>query len=141
MKVLMVSTAFMKGHPRHMQATGFPGLILDGTKIHTIRANSKGFFKEGDRVGLRVWSGMPYRSKQVEFLQCTIGIEPVRIVYAPGGLDVFCGKRQVWLADLARNDGLDMNDFIHWFFTPLRFETFRGNIIHFTDFRYATEAR
>lgn len=141
MKVLMVSRFFMKGHPREGENTHFHIRIQGGKKIHTIRANAKGYFKAGDQVSLRVWAGAPYRSKQVEFTQCTIGIEPVRIVYATNGLRAFVGQDPIWAEDLVRNDGLNMRDFVRWFFTPGRFEEFRGDIIHFTDFRYAKGAR
>ena len=41
-----------------------------GFKPHTIRPGSR--FKPGEIVSLRVWSGLPYRTKQIEFAQVEV---------------------------------------------------------------------
>lgn len=38
--------------------------------------------------------------------------------------------------DLAKNDGLSVEDFTEWFFGCNKGNVFDGVIIHFTDFRY-----
>lgn len=137
MKVLTVSRNFLKGHPRAGQPTYFVKQILEGKKLHTIRANEKGAFKDGETISLRWWSGKPYRSSQVEFMQVRIGIQSVRIVYCSNGLRAFVDGKKIWAEDLVEADGLSRADFINWFFTPGKYGEFRGDIIHFTDFRYA----
>lgn len=137
MKVLTVSRNFMQGHPRAGQPTHFVKAILEGRKLHTIRDNAKGYFRDGDMASLRWWSGKPYRSGQVEFKQVRLGIQPVRIVYCSNGVRAFVDGKKIWAEDLMAADGLDRSDFINWFFTPGKFEEFRGDILHFTNFRYA----
>jgi hypothetical protein len=46
--------------------------------------------------------------------------------------------KKVPVEQLAKNDGLAVEDFVEWFFsTPLyKGNTFEGKIIHLTDFRY-----
>lgn len=85
-------------------------------KSHTIRAGSR--FKPGDMASLRVWSGKPYRSKQIEFAQVEVkkvwSIENV-ISHTWWTFRVddkfYCGKVDV----IANNDGLELQDFIDWF--------------------------
>lgn len=53
-------------------------------------------------------------------------------------------KPQAWvdgkpipIETLAKNDGLELPDFIEWFFGSVHTgNVFKGKIIHFTDFRY-----
>lgn len=137
MKVLTVSRRFLGKHPRAGQPTHFVKQILEGRKLHTIRENAKGYFKDGDEVSLRWWSGKPYRSAQVEFKQVCIGIQPVRIVYCSNGMRAFVEDKKIWAEDLIAADGLTRADFVNWFFVPGKFGEFRGDILHFTKFRYA----
>lgn len=44
--------------------------------------------------------------------------------------------KQVSAYDLAKNDGLSVEDFTEWFFGCNKGNVFDGVIIHFTDFRY-----
>lgn len=57
--------------------------ILDGVKDCTIRArrkDGKPRAREGEVISLRVWTGLPYRSKQREFAQRTVKFTfPVRV--------------------------------------------------------------
>jgi len=128
MKVLILSSVFPTWHPRAGKPTGFRDKFEAGEKIHTIRANAKKYFKDGDVVSIREWSGRPYGSgsKQVVIMDgVRIGVEPVVL----HRIDID--------AAVARNDGLSMMDFRWWFFShhsaPMEFA---GDILHFTDFRY-----
>jgi hypothetical protein len=138
-KVLMVARVFPQTHYRHQEFTFFERKILAGEKIHTIRLNAKDYFKDGDEVSLRVWTGRPYHSRQREFAQVTIHLEPVDIV-AHSDLSLECqvvgGVADP--LDLALHDGLDEDDFFDWFF-PAGPGSFSGDILHFTDFRYGSE--
>lgn len=65
MKTLMLSKTFPAYHPRAGALTCFRGKYETFIKIHTIRANRNGYYKDGDIVSVREWSEKPYRSKQV----------------------------------------------------------------------------
>lgn len=96
-------------------------VLLDGEqkKHHTIRAGSR--WKEGDWFSPRVWSGKPYASKQIEFAP-PIQIKKIFEVC----LNVTAAEGFNWWVDghiiptdevtmLAKNDGLEINDFLNWF--------------------------
>lgn len=148
--VLTVSRTFPKNHKRSGQNTWFKEKINEaimpisdepimGKKIHTVRGNYELWEKRARQINegkailsVRYWSGKPYNSKQVEFLQLNkIGVQklkdPTNFVYAEidGGI---CN----W-EDIAKNDGLSFDDFCEWF-------KIRQNkpmaVIHFTEFRY-----
>jgi hypothetical protein len=151
--VLSVSINFPKTHKQAGKNTFFREKINEalipisetpilGSKIHTLRGNYELWKKRIDEVNerkavlsLRFWSGKPYNSKQVEFLQLDsssgIGIQkledPTNFVFAP--ID---GKQINW-EEIAKNDGLSFEDFCEWF-------KVRNNspmaVIHFTGFRY-----
>jgi hypothetical protein len=107
-------------------------------KHHTIRSGSR--FKPGETVSLRVWSGRPYCSKQIEFAQVEVkkvwdfcisdgnfSINTIQV----GSFHPFCTE----LAVIAKNDGLDIIDFINWFaIHPKKKEhVFRGQIISWSN--------
>lgn len=162
MKYIMYSRTFPKGHPKEGQPTFFVERILNSfhngqmsldniwpelkefvndfelianqrQKHHTIRSGNR--YKPGDMVSLRVWSGLPYRSKQIEFAQVEVkktwGIE----IYA----NEFIFELKVdGIAQtkedqerVANNDGLNLIDFYNWFNIHPKKQgvTFRGQII------------
>ena len=122
-------------------------------KFHTIRTNVELWQKriseiqKGNAIlSIRYWSGKPYNSKQVEICQLDknsgIGIELLDLsVFKELGMCfinynelTFSGAKNVNLKELAKNDGLSLEDFEEWFkkydfSKPLA-------IIHFTAFRY-----
>lgn len=138
--VLLMSTRFMKDHPRAGDPTGFEQKILSGEKIHTIRANYDYWKPIIDKVNagegvlsVRKWSGEPYRSKQVEITQFEeAGIQ--RIETFTDGRVIIDGKGSFKFDPIAKNDGLIPNDFLDWF-EPHK-KDFEGALIHFTDFKY-----
>lgn len=103
-------------------------------KFHTIRAGDR--WKVGDFFSPRIWSGRPYASKQIviappieikkiwqveisgEELRKTVGIIHSYSIY----------QTLIPLADVAKNDGLSIEDFINWF--P---KNFVGQIICWND--------
>lgn len=151
--VLTVSKKFPKTHKRAGHNTNFTEKIACATfcpgdcddcdfnlpKIHTIRSNYYLWAKRVNEVNqgkaiisIRYWSGMPYRSKQVELHKLeSAGIEklehPDNFVFA-----TIEGKEVNW-EDVAKNDGLMFEDFCEWFKVRQKEPM---AIIHFTDFRY-----
>lgn len=86
-------------------------------KAHTVRGGSR--FSPGDMASLRVWSGAPYRSKQVEFAQVEVKtVWPVEIYATEFIFELKVngvaldkeGQERV-----ANNDGLSLIDFYNWF--------------------------
>jgi hypothetical protein len=99
-------------------------VLLDGTtyKHTTIRAGSR--WKAGDMASLRIWSDMPYRSKQIEFAQVEIirtwefilhfvGDDLYWKIPGSGGGEFDCLSEALKI--IAKNDGLEIRDFIDWF--------------------------
>lgn len=155
MKVITFSSVFPKNHPREGKPTFFVDQImlqlgynintmpeavrplindfyvLDGSsfKKHTIRAGNR--WKAGNAISARVWSGAPYRSKQIEFAQLTIkklwqfeiSESDYWINGCPLGFDA--------LTKVAANDGLSRDDFESWFaIHPKKNQkSFKGQII------------
>lgn len=146
MRVITFSRFFPSKHPRKGEPTYFvekiwndiqdsffdqlPQLNLDpmieDKKGHTIRAGNR--WKVGDFFSPRVWSGLPYRSKQIQFAPL-IEIKKVwNFVITPhkeNGYSIHINKNYVadWkfktanimLKEVAKNDGLSKEDFIAWF--------------------------
>lgn len=133
----------MKGHPKAGNPTNFINGFISHDKIHTIRANytfwEKRFKKieAGEAIlSVRYWAEKPYKSPQIEIEKFTrwdnIGIQ--KIEFTPDLSECIIEGRHYNCSDVAKNDGLLTEDFIHWFKSykidkPLV-------IIHFTKFRY-----
>jgi len=159
--VLIVSRVFPKTHKRAGEPTNFREKILEGEKIHTIRANFHLWAKRVEEVqrgeaiiAIRYWSGKPYNSKQLRICELDkysgVGMQELRFEYNRAedhdyeGYDInqpllyprFCWEKyhDINIIELAKNDGLSLDDFKEWF---------KGYdlskplaLIHFTKFRY-----
>lgn len=176
--VITLSRNFPAKHPRKGEPTGFADKIQEAlnyvkyhgvegmkqtkrAKIHTMRTNwslwSKRFRKiyEGKAcLSLRVWSGKPYHSKQIEIARLTkedgIGIQPAYIeemqflgneeievrMRIAGGYDSIRIKEDPIIDGrvMAMNDGLVLRDWLPFFKGHNLMEPLA--IIHFTPFRY-----
>lgn len=104
-----------------------------GRKYHTIRAGHR--WKAGDKFSPRVWSGKPYRSKQIIFAPdieikklWDIEIRPRQTYTAIylNGNRVFELEAIHLIQQMAANDGLSYTDFLAWFKYP---QPFQGQII------------
>lgn len=107
--------------------------LTDDKKHHTIRAGSR--FKVGDKFSPRVWSGKPYKSKQIIIAPdteikkiwnidiCNIGtlLEPDNVLCIDGSR---LGINST--SELATNDGLSFMELLQWFKFP---KPFKGQII------------
>lgn len=164
MKVLTFSRFFPKSHPRAGDDTFFveqilnsifprplsvgldefpPAardyindfMVIDGSRVkhHTIRAGAR--FSPGETISLRVWSDKPYRSKQIEFAQVEVKkVWKFEIIEDGYFLD---GKVLSYdqLKEVAKNDGLEADDFECWFaYHPKKQGSyFTGQIISWSD--------
>lgn len=150
--ILIVSRNFPIKHPRKGQHTLFVESIESCTKIHTIRANFEYWNKAISEVqkgyayiSLRYWEGLPYKSKQVEFMKLcytdNISIEKltfekkeIQQYFEPKRENQFTYISPIDLNILSKNDGLSLGDFESWF---AKYDLSKDMaIIHFTDFRY-----
>lgn len=167
--VLIVSTDYPKTHKLAGEKTHFPEKILNNEfiyplsdaitewdlsgfepKLHTIRANFLLWEKRiwevhlgKAELSIRIWSGKPYNSKQIEICRLThrnrIGVQ--KIEFSASGLmgmikidDGFPENGSYSISELAKNDGLSLEDFKEWFKNYDLSEPLV--IIHFTSFRY-----
>lgn len=150
--VITLSKQFMKSHPQAGQPTMFKEKVLNKQKLHTIRGNYDLWSKRLNEVqegkallSIREWEGMPYRSKQVEIMKVTkdsgCGVQRISM-HKPNASQICWNiddRRTIQqLDEVAKNDGLLLEDFRVWFFPKQTDEEafFVGAIIHFTDFRY-----
>lgn len=155
MKVITFSRFFPVTHPKAGQETYFiekiwdslPGIPsaytdrLDNERLnfircgndivwpkhHTIRAGER--WRVGDWFSPRVWCGKPYASKQLEFAP---SIQIKRIWTFEKNED---GKyfvdghcEGVSLSEIAKNDGLEQQDFESWFYSA-KGKPFKGQIL------------
>lgn len=98
--------------------------IIWNDKYHTIRAGNR--WKIGDMFSPRIWSGNPYRSKQIQFAP-PIEIKKIWDIEMYGMTTLLNDKpiNSLTLQEIAKNDGLNYKDFDVWF-DPL---PFKGQII------------
>ena len=145
--VITVSVNFPKKGNVSPKPTGFKKKILSGDKIHTLRQNYKFWKKRIDKINegkailsVRQWSGLPYRSEQVEikqFKQGEVGYQRVTVTGWAADVGVHTGDGYNMLSDkkikkLAENDGLTLKQFQDWF----KHGALDGIIIHFSKLRY-----
>lgn len=134
-------------HSRAGEKTGFEQKLKNGIKKHTIRYNAKDVWdkryndisKSKKYLSVREWTGRPYNSEQREFARYDkIGLQKITMTYSSTDEVPQCwvDGKHVSAYDLAKNDGLSVEDFTEWFFGCNKGNVFDGVIIHFTDFRY-----
>lgn len=141
---LMISVVFQKTHPKAGQPTSFISKIFSQEKKHTIRGNYELWKKRIDEVNegkavldLRFWEGKPYDSKQQTFKtlkQGEVGVQKLDLTRLGWFVDNL--ESDISHAILAKNDGLNLYDFSHWFKGRLNYDMEPLAIIHFTKFRY-----
>jgi hypothetical protein len=142
--VITISTGFPKTHPRKGHRTYFQKSIFFGNKKHTIRHNyelwRKRFLKIDAGIAclsVRAWSAEPYKSKQVELFRFIkadgIGLQKLELTIL--GYFVNSVESDITTAELAKNDGLSLDDFKAWFKDGFKNEEPMA-VVHFTNFRY-----
>jgi len=114
------------------------------TKKHTLRANDDLWVKRFELIergeaclSIRIWSGKPYASKQIELCRLTkedgIGLQKLQFFRGSLCYPTIDGK-PCDCTEVAANDGLSLDDWLDWFRSydiskPLA-------VIHLTPFRY-----
>lgn len=107
-------------------------------KFHTIRSGHR--FKVGDKFSPRIWSGKPYQSKQLVFSSdieikkvwdFKINVDDDYVLITIDDWPLFEENMTFQthfdaLEELAKNDGLTVDDFKSWFKYP---SNFNGQII------------
>ena len=100
-------------------------------KHHTIRAGKR--FKEGEYFSPRIWSGKPYRSKQIIIAPDTLIVKTYDIEINKGGSIFINNKHYGYYGEICKNDGLTPKDFRSWFnmdnYEGIPKEPFFGQII------------
>lgn len=95
----------------------FAELVRTGLKRQTIRPLPKRMPVVGQQESWRKWSGLPYRSPQLELAQVEItGTKPIKIVGY--GMLILDGKDCTWdeAQEIARLDGFrSLHDMMKWF--------------------------
>lgn len=145
--ILTLCKVFPVTHCKAGKPTGFEDKLKAGGKIHTIRFNAKDVWDKRYKdiaqskkyLSVREWSGRPYNSEQREFAQFEkIGLQHVTMTYNADDAypQIWIDDKQVPIQEVAKNDGLSVNDFVEWFFGSNKENTFEGVVIHFTDFMY-----
>lgn len=129
--VITLSAVFPKTHSRAGQPTDFAEKFRK-TKLHTIRANYTLWFKRFEQIdngeaclSVRQWTGLPYRSKQIEIARLTkddgISLQKIQmfrttyghIAYRIDGHQIQDTHNQ--LERIAKLDGLTIEDWEEWF--------------------------
>lgn len=92
----------------------FAEKVRNGTKSRTLRAPRKRPIKVGDKLSLRRWTGLPYRSKQ-EVLREVVCCSVREVLIQPDF--IFVDKQKVDHDDwFAQQDGfVDADDMRQWF--------------------------
>jgi hypothetical protein len=90
-------------------------------------------------ASLRIWSGLPYRSKQIEFAQVEVKkVWEIEITIVNGAIGIkINGVTIKGMAGpgIAKNDGLEWIDFVNWFniHPKKKQQVFTGQIICWND--------
>lgn len=148
--VLILSVNFMVGHSKAGYPTGFKGKLESGEKLHTMRGNYNYWAEKAEKINagdmelsIRQWLGEPFNSHQYEIATREhLNIQRYEGYWykeqrEKGELPTFLidGKLHEDVAQLAKNDGLSLEDWLEWFFKKT--EKVEGVILHFTDdFKY-----
>ena len=139
--VLMIAKNFLAYHKRAGQATDFEIKIKEKDKLHTIRPNYEKWKEKIEEVKsgkaelvLKQWEGRPYHStpNKLSIYDDKDDVDVSKLTKTADGFFVN-DTIKVEPEDLAKNDGLSLQDFEDWFKV---FPTEPMAIIHFNSFRY-----
>lgn len=117
--------------------TNFESSITIGTKLHTIRPDIKGRWREGIAAQMVTGNRTKHRNQFYE-AQCK-GTQGIVIVFDNRGkIDTLAvdGNRVSNYEVIAKNDGLNLLDFEKFFYGASYADVYKGVIIHFTNLKY-----
>ena len=134
---ILISKVFLNYHSKAGEPTNFEQKIKSGEKKHTIRSNFKEWEKRlsgVDVLRVKQWSSVPYRSAKVKLfeLRPEDGVELAKLTHENGRFFIN-DETEVTIDQLAKNDGLSVEDFTDWFKV---FSTEPMALIYFSKFRY-----
>jgi len=111
----------------------FEEMIQSGRKYHTIRPKRKIPLRPGQVLSLRVWTGLPYRSKQREIH--TSSVKKVLPVVIDSERIILDGVllNQTQAEELAWHDGFSTLSALLLWFTTYHGLPFFGEIIYWRD--------
>jgi hypothetical protein len=147
--VLLLTVNFLAGHSKAGKPTEFSEAYKNKIKLHTMRENYEYWAAKAEQINagkmelsIRQWMGKPYNSHQNEIARLQhVHLQRFEMYWyksqrEKGELPTVCidGKIYTSVRTLAANDGLELEDWLEWFFKKK--ETVSGCIIHFTDFKY-----
>lgn len=93
-----------------------------GSKHHTIRSGHR--WKAGDKFSPRVWSGRPYNSTQIIIAPDIeiVKVWDIEVVWRGDHQEfvVPSANYTTTIEELAKNDGLELNDLLSWFNKPMK---------------------
>jgi hypothetical protein len=142
----MLAKQFPHYHPRKGEPTNFKQLYLDGVKITTIREGEG--YKVGETRSVRQWLGRPYHSghdivgdaKVVKVLEIKIDSKAnvwvadalrTSVWYGLGSLKQFVQiSRNFDIEEMAKNDGLSLEDLYYLFAPAIKKGGFKGQIVY-----------
>lgn len=109
--------------------------ILAGVKDCTIRAprkDGKRRAREGETISLRVWTGLPYRSKQREFTRRVVKFTfPVRV--SKSGIDRIDIKKKLVSKKMAKALGFQNWREASAWYRAAHSLPFDGELVHFPE--------
>lgn len=103
-------------------------------KLHTIRAGNR--WRAGEMFSPRIWSGKPYKSKQIIIAPDMVirSVQSIEIDLTKGYKNIVIDGKYIDDKEcdlLAANDGLSWDGFEDWFNKP-----FKGQIVNWSDHKY-----
>jgi len=121
--------------------TNFRDSILNKEKIHYITAKEEWVYKIEDTIDkntiiqIREWQGVPCKSSSLFVKNITeSGFEI--LTYNNNAIYIDGVKTDLSFFDIAKNDGLTINELFRWFGGEIKNDMRPLYIVHFTEFRY-----
>lgn len=147
--VMIIPKSFSFRHSNKHKPTGFKDKILSGDLKHVIRSTAEMWEHSLRKViegrfilSLREWDRIPHRSSDIEFMSTrNIGLQRISMEYDRERHEIarveIDGKTFSDVDTLARNSGMELSDFVEWFFEQgMTRDRFDGLIIHLSGLRY-----
>ena len=114
----------------------FDKKIISGKKLHTIRSYNRGV-KSGAVISHGQKTGLGRFIREQFFISISTGFQGIQIKFKNREvISVKVGGKKVSLSEIAKNDGMTIDEFQMWFYQYQINNTFNGYVIHWTDLKY-----